>query len=683
MRRGRIFYFRKRLPKKLSNQVPNQFLCLSLRTDLPLDAVKRAAALLTVLEQMEKTHVDALIKNSLNPETAKAVLTEMLRSALEGMLQEQNQDIALSAGEVDQRIEALQEENRRLRRAARNRQWTDVEPLLRAAGDRVALNVPTPISNDLGKRATTLQRRLNEVEIAAQEGDDVRYASSDLLAEHGLDDFDKFVQAPVLLSQARARTDENHSSKAMKKITASVYQLTEEFLGDIPVSSLTKERQKEFLGWASRLPRTHGKSHGRNRFESDGKNITKEFEISQADAADFQVMEEVRTIEGLSNPEKRALLAERLVPRVTLCTLKKYRDAMNRMFKSASELGPEIPKAISYKEMQRHIQSLAPEDELYVRVTKPKNRMPWTTERIARLLTSPIYSGAASEHRRWQRGKVIVRDADYWVPLIVLSIGSRIEEILLLKRSDVRYRDGTYVLAIASGPEATGKTEDSERLIPIPQILLDLGFVEWFQSLRDDHGPLLFPEAVRRSSTGDVTSAYGKHLRRIFGHLGIGDFDEDFYALRKTFSSMLKREMVVDGERQAIAGHKNGNVLNVFYTAHHVQDLKKAVDKADFKLIIGKKYRYGFPVILACNLAQSSTLEIEVTLDECSQAESVSVKDPQLEKPLFHMQGIGSLSDAALKKAATKLRDVTDLRPLKLPKYKLKRAAFEHLLALA
>ncbi|WP_368040197.1 DUF6538 domain-containing protein [Ruegeria atlantica] len=43
MRRGRIFYFRKRLPKKLSNQVPNQFLCLSLRTDLPLDAVKRAA----------------------------------------------------------------------------------------------------------------------------------------------------------------------------------------------------------------------------------------------------------------------------------------------------------------------------------------------------------------------------------------------------------------------------------------------------------------------------------------------------------------------------------------------------------------------------------------------------------------------------------------------------------------
>ncbi|WP_282118928.1 hypothetical protein [Ruegeria atlantica] len=185
MRRDRIFYFRKRLPKKISNQVPNQFLCLPLQTDLPLDAVKRAAALLTVLEQMEKIHVEALIKDSRTPETAKAVLTEMLRSALEVMLQEQNQDSALSAGEVDQRIEALQEENRRLRQAARNRQWTDVEPLLRAAGDRVALNRPTPISNDLGKRATALQRRLNDAEVAAQEGDDVHYAGSELLAEHG------------------------------------------------------------------------------------------------------------------------------------------------------------------------------------------------------------------------------------------------------------------------------------------------------------------------------------------------------------------------------------------------------------------------------------------------------------------------------------------------------------------
>jgi hypothetical protein len=59
-----------------------------------------------------------------------------------------------------------------------------------------------------------------------------------------------------------------------------------------------------------------------------------------------------------------------------------------------------VPVPISYREMGRHIKSLAPEDALYVRVTKPKIRMPWTKERISMLLTSPIYSGCASKHRR-------------------------------------------------------------------------------------------------------------------------------------------------------------------------------------------------------------------------------------------------------------------------------------------
>jgi hypothetical protein len=213
-------------------------------------------------------------------------------------------------------------------------------------------------------------------------------------------------------------------------------------------------------------------------------------------------------------------------------------------------------------------------------------------------------------------------------------------------------------------------------------MLIDLGFVEWFQALQGDHGILLFPEAASRSKSGDVSSAYGKHLRRIFDHIGIGDFDEDFYALRKTFSSMLNRENVDDGERQAIAGHRHGSIINVHYTAHHIKDLKEAVDKADFKLKIGRKRQYGFPVILSCDLAQGSTLDVEVTLGDDSEAVAVTVRDPLLAEPLFDYAKIGKLSGDALKQLAAKLREVTDLRPLKLPKNALKRAAFEHLQAL-
>ncbi len=487
-----MFYFRKRLSTQLSNPASNQLVRISLRTHLPLDAVKRAARLLTVYEEMEREIVDAVIEESLSPENTKAVLIETMRRELSQMLAEERKASPASDAEIDQRIAALEMENRRLRQAACNKRWDDQQSLLQQASESIGLALPAPLPSELGHRANTLKRRLNEAKIAINEGDNVRTASRDLLTEHAIDDFDAFVQPPVLVAQAKTKTDEFYPSKDMKRIKAGFHRLLEEFVGNVPVTTLTKERQKEFLGWASRLPRTQGKNHGKNRYQQVGRVVTKAEEISRADAEDLLILEEIRSIAGVSDAEKRAMLAERLVPRVTITTLKKYRDAMNRMFKSAKEMGVDTPEAISYREMERHIKSIAPDDELYVRVTNPKIRLPWTRERIAALLTSPIYTGCASKHRRWKRGSLIIRDADYWVPLIVLTIGSRIEEILLLKRSDVRFRDGLYLLAIASGVDNKGKTEDAKRLVPVPQMLIDLGFIEWFKALQDDHGVLLF-----------------------------------------------------------------------------------------------------------------------------------------------------------------------------------------------
>ena len=212
----------------------------------------------------------------------------------------------------------------RLRRAARKKEWGDVLVLLKEASALVSVSLQEPIPNDLGQRAITLKRSLNDVRIAMDEGDDVRTASRDLLAGHGVADFDAFIKAPILLSEAKAKTDELYPSKDMKRITAGVHRLLEEFFGNSPISILTKEKQKEFLGWASRLPRTQGRSHGKNRYGQAGKTVTKAEEISKADAEDLLCLEEIRSIEGISDAEKRALLADRLVPRVTINTLRKY-----------------------------------------------------------------------------------------------------------------------------------------------------------------------------------------------------------------------------------------------------------------------------------------------------------------------------------------------------------------------
>ncbi len=682
LRRGRIFYFRKRLPTWVSNQHPNLFLCLSLHTDLPLEAVKRAARLLTAYEQKEK---DLLEQNTetLTAADTKALLTEVLRAELARILTEQNQAGYASDVELDLRIEKLEEENRMLRRAARGENWTSVQELLEKASQLIAISLPQPISTDMGRQALSLKKRLNDVEIDVIEGDDVRHASHVLCAEQGVQDFDAFIKAPVLVSQAFAQMRENYPTPSMKGNINALEKLLSEFFGDIPVTAITQARQKEFFAWEARLPRKQGKAHGKNRFTKVEKSLSKSAEISAADAHDLLVTEELRDRDDISVAEKRALLGERLVARRSFATIKRDRDGLSRLFKSAADLGAEPPSVLSYKEIQRHVAAQAPKDELYVRVTKPKLRMPWTEERLAKLLTSPIYTGCQSKHRRWKRGPLIIRDATYWVPLIVLTIGSRIAEILLLKRSDILYRNGHYCIAISSGPAERGKTEDSRRVIPIPQLLLDLGFVEWFHALREEHGALLFPDAAQRSANGDVTSAFGKHLRRIFDHLELGDFDEDFYALRKTLSSILRSEDVNDGQRKAIAGHKHGDVLNVHYTAHNTKDLKAAVDKANFQLEIGRRRQYGFPVIKNCALAKSSALVVEVTLGDASDAASIIIRDKQLTEPLFKYDQRLQKQAEDKKCAARQLRDIIAQRPLNLPKNTLKRAAFEHLMALA
>jgi hypothetical protein len=274
------------------------------------------------------------------------------------------------------------------------------------------------------------------------------------------------------------------------------------------------------------------------------------------------------------------------------------------------------------------------------------------------------------------------------VPLIVLTIGSRIEEILLLKRRNLVLRNGTYCLAIGLDPDQKGKTPDAERVVPIPQLLLDLGFVDWIRALPEDHGPLLFPDAAQRSEIDDLTGPFSKALNRILDACGLGDFDEDFYAMRKTLSSMLRRAGVDDGQRQAIAGHKRGTILNRHYTAHHSRDLKHAVDQADFRLVIADDARRGHPVIASCGLVHSESYAVDVVLDDRSEAETIRILHGRAGSPLFEFHRVDPMtgtraSAKVVQKAAQEFREFVAEHPLILPRHPLKRFAIEHFQALA
>jgi len=223
--------------------------------------------------------------------------------------------------------------------------------------------------------------------------------------------------------------------------------------------------------------------------------------------------------------------------------------------------------------------------------------------------------------------------------------------------------------------------------IPVSMItrLMQEEFVAWMGG--EAHGPLLFPEIARRTETGKVTEAFGKALTRQLGHLELADFDEDLYAARKTLSSMLRSADVTDGQRQALAGHRAGSILNRHYTAHRTRDLKAAVDKADFKLEIVHSARHGHPIIKGCGLAQLESFSVNVVLGAGGEADVIEVSQSGAGESLFRFDRSLSKANAedasaALRKAARSFRKLVGEHPLRLPKSTLKRAAIEHFHAL-
>jgi integrase len=661
--------------------------------------MQRSAHLLAVMEREEIKMISDPIYQRATAEEFSLLLTNTLRSALARILAEQHKGMPCDDDAIDARIAQLELENLNLKRAARRNDFSSVELDLRNAAKALGIDLPAAIPNDLGRRTIELIRELKDVEGQVLDGEDAHSAAAPLVARFTPASVEEFTSSrPVLLSQAWDRALQLHPTRSMKGNIDAIANVTLAYFGDVPVAAITKQKQEAFFAWMARLPKKHGRSHGKNRhtekardegrLAKETRQLCKQHEIDKADAADRAITDEIRAIENISDLEKRALLNDRLEPRMTITTLRRNRDGLNRLFKAAIDLGcHDVPAAISYKDVERVVAVATPNDPLYIRVTQPKIRMPWTQERLAKLLTSPIYTGCASPHRRWRPGQLIIRDAFYWVPLIVLTIGSRIEEILLLKQSGLLLRNSVYCLALGLDCDATGKTPDAERVVPIPQLLLDLGFVDWIKSRDQSHGPLLFPDIARRTTKGKVTEAFGKAFKIMLGHLGLADFDEDFYAMRKTLSSMLRDADVTDGQRQALAGHKSGTIINRHYTAHNTKKLKQAVDKANFELDISNSDKHGHPIITGCSLGTSEPLAVEVVLNDTGEADVIRVSKKGIEDYLFifergRVTKDKKLAQEAIQNAARKFSKIVGENPLNLPRNRLKRSAIEHFHAL-
>ena len=157
----------------------------------------------------------------------------------------------------------------------------------------------------------------------------------------------------------------------------------------------------------------------------------------------------------------------------------------------------------------------------------------------------------------------------WWAPLIGCTTGARVGEIAQLKLSDVVELDGMWCFNFQITPDANGaisqslKGASSVRIVPVPTLLQNLGFLDFLQDIRESGHPRLFPQLRRGVSktTGKANGAtYGASMSQKFAkyvHDAHPSIEKGlaFHGFRHTLSTALGLNGVPVELIASITGH--------------------------------------------------------------------------------------------------------------------------------
>jgi integrase len=175
-------------------------------------------------------------------------------------------------------------------------------------------------------------------------------------------------------------------------------------------------------------------------------------------------------------------------------------------------------------------------------------RQPYSAEDIRTIFTSDIWTDPNQP-----------RDERYWLPVLALHTGCRLEELGQLARADVRQQDGVWFLDITTQSDDDGhdkrlKTDSSHRRVPLHPTLIRLGFPAYAGGAK---GSRLFPN-LKADRTGKLTAAFSKWWARHCDRIGLTDRRKVFHSFRHAFKDARRDAGLSEEIHDALTGHSGG-----------------------------------------------------------------------------------------------------------------------------
>lgn len=190
----------------------------------------------------------------------------------------------------------------------------------------------------------------------------------------------------------------------------------------------------------------------------------------------------------------------------------------------------------------------------------------FSIDELNQLFRAPLYTGCKND----EGGYAIVgankpRRGRFWVPLLSLFHGLRLNEAAQLYAEDVKELSGIHYLAIREEREDGSKcdkrlkTKQSRREVPIHPELIRIGFLEFVAARRKDtSSPRLFPE-LSAGSTGYFSNPFSKWFAR-FVETALGhSTNATFHSLRHQFRDATRAARLSVESVARLAGWERGD----------------------------------------------------------------------------------------------------------------------------
>ena len=217
-----------------------------------------------------------------------------------------------------------------------------------------------------------------------------------------------------------------------------------------------------------------------------------------------------------------------------------------------------------------------------IKLLKPsrqeKSRLPFSPEDLKRIFGSSIY-------------KMGIRplggggEAAYWLPLIALMTGMRLEEIGQLRKEDIKKDGEIWYFDLVHDPEngKTLKNSSSCRRVPIHQQLIDFGLLSLVNVTGLKSHDRLFPllaSSGSRQITASWSQWFGRYLRQ---EIGIADRRKTFHSFRHTFKDICREQGIPKEIHDRLTGHSSRDVSDGYGDARFpIKPLSAAINSLSF-----------------------------------------------------------------------------------------------------